>query len=99
MTRTFTAVAAAALATLTTFAATSSAHAASTTVEIADLDLSTAEGQAKLEARITRAARKVCSDMVPGSRVASIDEACVSQARTAIEKQLTARRAPSRIGG
>jgi UrcA family protein len=99
MTRTFTAVAAAALATLATFSATSSAHAASTTVQTADLDLSTAQGQAKLEARIARAARKVCSDATTGSRIADVDEACVSQARAAIGKQLTARRAASRNGG
>ena len=99
MTRMFTAAAAAALATLATFAGTSSAQAATTTVQVDDLDLSTAQGQAKLESRITRAARKVCSDATTGSRIADVDEACVSKARAAIEKQLTARRPASRNGG
>jgi UrcA family protein len=100
MTRTFTAVAAAALATFATFAATSGAHAATTTtVEIADLDLSTAKGQAKLESRITRAAREVCKDAVTGSRVSAIDADCVKNARASIEKQLAARRVSPSNGG
>jgi UrcA family protein len=99
MTRTFTAAAAAALATVATFAATSSARAETTTVQIGDLDLSTAEGQAKLESRIDRAARRVCKDAVTGSRVAAIDAECVKNAKASIEKQLTARSATSRNGG
>lgn len=99
MTRTFTAAAAAALATFATFAATSGAHAETAAVQVGDLDLSTAEGQAKLESRIARAARKICSDTLTGSRIANVDADCVSKARASLEKQLTARRATTRIGG
>ena len=99
MTRTFTAAAAAALATFATFAATSGAHAETTTVQVGDLDLSTAEGQAKLDSRIASAARRVCKDTLTGSRIPSVDPDCVSKARASLEKQIAARRAPSRIGG
>ena len=99
MTRTLTAAAAAALATLATFAAMSSAHAKSTAVQVADLDLSTAAGQAKLESRIASAARAVCKSEITGSRMARIDESCVAQARASIEKQLAARRTTSTNGG
>ncbi|MCA1661178.1 MAG: UrcA family protein [Novosphingobium sp.] len=99
MTRKLTALAAAALATLSTFAATVPASAETATVRIADLDLSTAEGQAKLEARIARAARRVCSEVMTGSRIPDVDEACVSKARASLDRQIAARRAPSRSGG
>ena len=98
MTRTL-AAAAAAFATFACFAATSQAFAETTTVKIADLDLSSAKGQAKLEQRITRAARDVCSDATTGSRIATIDTACVANARAAIERQLASRRPQPQNGG
>jgi UrcA family protein len=99
MTRSLTAAAAAALATFATFSMMPNAYAATTTVEIADLDLNSAEGQAKLDARIARAARAVCKDAVTGSRVSAIDADCVKTAKASIEKQLAARRASPRNGG
>jgi len=100
MTRSLTAAAAAALATFATFSMMPTAHAATTTtVQIDDLDLNSAEGQAKLDSRIARAAREVCKDAVTGSRVAAIDQDCVKNAKASIEKQLAARRASPRNGG
>ena len=100
MTRSLTAAAAAALATFATFSMMPSAHAASTTtVQVDDLDLSNAQDQAKLDGRIARAARAVCSDAVTGSRVSSVDAQCVKNAKASIEKQLAARRASPRNGG
>lgn len=99
MIRTSTAAAAAAIATLFTFAAMPSAHAESTAVQVADLDLSTDDGQAKLDSRIDRAVRNVCSEAITGSRIATIDKDCASRARASIEKQVASRRATSRNGG
>ena len=101
MTRILTAGAAAALATFATFAALPAAHAATstTTVQIADLDLASAEGQAKLDARIARAAREVCKDAVTGSRIARVDAECVAKTRAQFDRQVAARRSGSRIGG
>jgi UrcA family protein len=98
MTRTI-AAAAAAFATFACFATTSAAFAETAAVQITDLDLSSADGQAKLEQRITRAARAVCSSAVTGSRIAKVDAACVGKARAAIEQQLASRRAQSQNGG
>lgn len=99
MSRMFTAAAAAAFANALTFAAMPSAHAATAKVEVADLDLSSADGQAKLESRIASAARSVCKSTVTGSRIAKVDAECVTKARSAIEKQLAARRSTSQNGG
>ena len=97
--RTLFAAAAAAFATVASFSAASSAHAETAAVQIADLDLNTGEGQAKLESRITRAARQVCADDRTGSRIRSVDTECVGRARAAIEKQVAARRTSTAIGG
>lgn len=96
MNRTLVAAAAAAFATLATFG---SSHAATTVVQTADLDLATAEGQAKLDSRIERAVRLVCSDVATGSRIARADVGCMAQARASIEKQVAARHATPRNGG
>ena len=96
MNRTLVAAAAAAFASFATIGAS---HAATTAVETAGLDLTTAEGQAKLESRIERAVRIVCSDAVTGSRIAWIDKGCMAKARASIEKQVAARRATPRNGG
>ena len=98
MTRTF-AAAAAAFATFTCFAITSQASAETARVITSDIDLSSAEGQAKLEKRIAFAARAVCSQKVTGSRMARVDSECVASARASIEKQLAARRGSSVNGG
>lgn len=99
MIHTSTAAAAAAFAIFATFAAMPSAHAKSTAVQVADLDLSTAAGQAKLDTRINRAVRNVCSEAVTGSRIATIDKDCAVKARASIEKQIAARRTTPRNGG
>lgn len=96
MNRTLFAAAAAAFATLATLG---SSHAATAAVETADLNLATTEGQAKLQSRIDRAVRSVCSEVVVGSRIAQADKSCMAQARASIEKQVTARRTTSRNGG
>ena len=96
MSRTLVAAAAAAFASFATIGAS---HAATTAVETAGLDLTTAEGQAKLESRIDRAVRIVCSDAVTGSRIPQVDKGCMAQARASIEKQVAARRATPRNGG
>jgi UrcA family protein len=98
MTRTF--AAAAAFATFTCFAMTSQASASDTAhVQVADLDLSSAEGQAKLEKRVALAARTVCGEAYTGSRIRTVDQDCMTRARAYVERQLAARRAPSRNGG
>ena len=89
--------AAAASATLATFGATS--HAATTAVQTADLDLTTAEGQATLDSRINRAVRAVCSETLTGSRIAQVDKDCMAHARGTIAKQVASRRAFLRNGG
>ena len=96
MNRTLAAAAAAAFATLATFGAS---HAATTAVQTNDLDLATAEGQARLDSRINRAARTVCSEAITGSRIAHADKACMARARAAVEKQVAARRVTPRNGG
>jgi UrcA family protein len=96
MNRTFVAAAAAAFATLATFGVS---QAATTAVQTSDLDLTTAEGQAKLDSRIDRAVRAVCSEAITGSRIARVDKGCQATARASIEKQIAARRATQRNGG
>jgi UrcA family protein len=96
MNRTLMAAAAAAFATLATFGAS---QAATSAVETSDLDLATPAGQAKLESRIDRAVRAVCSEAITGSRISRVDKGCMAQARASIEKQVAARRAAPRNGG
>lgn len=94
MTRTF--IAAAAFAT---FAIAGAAQAATATIQVGNLDLATAEGQATLDAKIQAAARKVCSAPVPASRILRIDESCTSKARASVEQQVAALRTATRNGG
>ena len=94
MTRTF--IAAAAFAT---FAIAGTAQAATTTVHTSDLNLATAEGQAKLVARLDRAARRVCSDTISNSHLLVTDRDCVAHARAMVEQQLAERRTAPRNGG
>ena len=96
MNRTLAAAAAATFAALAPFGAS---HAATTAVHLADLDLTTAEGQARLDSRINRAVRTVCSAEVTGSRIAWVDKDCTTKARAGAEKQVAALRSPTRTGG
>ncbi|QGN55101.1 UrcA family protein [Novosphingobium sp. Gsoil 351] len=86
-------------AAFATFTIAGAAQATTATVQTKDLDLATAEGQAKLEARLDRAARNVCSEMTTSSRIRVVDSECVARARAGIEKQVAARRAGSSNGG
>ena len=99
MSRTF--IAAAAFATFATFATVGAgaAQAATTTIQVGKLDLTSAEGQASLDAKIDAAARKVCSAPVPASRILRVDESCASKARASVEQQVAALRTATRNGG
>ena len=99
MSRTF--IAAAAFATFATFATVGvgAAQAATTTIQVGKLDLTSAQGQASLDAKIDAAARKVCSAPVPASRILRVDESCASKARASVERQVAALRTATRNGG
>jgi UrcA family protein len=88
-----------AAAAVASFGLAAGANAATTSVQTSDLNLASAEGQAKLQTRLDRAARKVCSDTVTSSRIRAIDSECVARARAAVEKQLAAQRSTSSNGG
>lgn len=84
------ALAAAALCTAALFS-TPAAFAAEVNVTYADLDLSSAEGQSKLQTRIEQAAVKACDTdriatgtILSGSRSGS----CVKQARKSAKRQV-----------
>ena len=94
MTRTL--IAAAAFAT---FAISGAAQASTATIQVGNLDLTTAEGQATLDAKIGSAARKVCSAPVAASRILRVDESCVGKARASVERQVAALRIATRNGG
>ena len=96
MTRTF--IAAAAFATFATVGA-GAAQAATTTIQVGKLDLATAEGQARLDAKIEAATRRVCSAAVPASRILRVDESCATKARASVEQQVAALRSATRNGG
>ena len=96
MSRTF--IAAAAFATFATVGA-GAAQAATTTIQVGKHDLTSAEGQASLDAKIDAAARKVCSASVPASRILRVDESCASKARASVERQVAALRIATRNGG
>ena len=91
---------AAALATFATAGAALAGEAPAgrqTTVRYADLDLTTAAGQAKLDQRIDRAARAACSSQVD-SRIARVDAACFAHAKASTEREMAAVRAVPRGG-
>ena len=94
MTRTL--IAAAAFAS---FAFAGTAQAATTTIQVGKLNLTSAAGQATLDAKIDAAARKVCSVTVPASRILRVDESCASKARASVEQQVAALRTATRNGG
>lgn len=71
-------------------------------VEYADLNLSTPEGQARLERRIETAARSVCSvhENRPGTRIRSPElDTCLANARASGKKQMAAIVSDQRRGG
>jgi UrcA family protein len=100
MSRTLVA-AAAAFATLATFATGTAATAREIAVSYADLNLDTAAGRDRLEARIHRAARSACGDY-ESRRPLSEREAvsrCVRSARESARTQMAARMSDIQIGG
>lgn len=80
------------IATVAAVAAASIATAAfAETVELKfkDLDLTTPQGQARLERRITSAERQACPDeVITGTR---LNNAAASECRAAVRKQIMAR--------
>lgn len=71
-------------------------------VEYRDLNLMTEEGQAKLDARIDDAARKVCKldEIRTGTRIPSSDrKKCFTQARKSVETQMASLISAERLGG
>lgn len=61
--------------------AAQSAAASQVSVQHADLDLSTAQGQAELDKRIDRAARKACTVSAPtGTMLKKLDQECYASA-------------------
>jgi UrcA family protein len=92
-------VTAAAIAACACLAIAPQASAGTAHVRFADLDLSSAEGQAELQKRIATAARTVCSYTTTGTRIRSVDAECMPRARASIEHQLVGRRASAANGG
>lgn len=78
------------------------ALAGSTNVVFADLDLSTAEGQARLEKRVDRAARALCNmdEKRVGTRIRHPETiACYKEAKAKAHAQVAALSEQSRKGG
>lgn len=76
--------------------------AQSTSVQFDDLNLSTPEGQKKLDRRINAAARQVCqvSQGITGTRVKSRGQsACLKKARKSATKQVAAMISEAQRGG
>ncbi|OZA92064.1 UrcA family protein [Altererythrobacter sp. H2] len=73
-----------------------------TSVQYADLNLSHPEGQAALERRIDRAARKVCGldQQRTGTRLVPLEDTrCYRQAKAEAKKQVAAAAAEQQLGG
>ncbi len=71
-------------------------------VNLADLDLATAEGQRELDQRLKRAVRTVCrtKDLTTGSRILSEDARdCIAKARTGVKQQMAALSINQQRGG
>jgi len=87
-------LAAAVLGAATVFAVPAAAETAeSVSVKYSDLDLSTSEGQARLERRITSAARTVCGmdEVTVGTRLASREaQRCFAQTKSTMHEQVAA---------
>jgi UrcA family protein len=82
-----------AVAAAAAIATSPAAAQSSLNVRYSDLDLSTADGQAKLESRIDQAARKTCGmdERTVGSRLASRDARdCYAQTKQQVHERVTA---------
>ncbi|OYU69541.1 MAG: hypothetical protein CFE28_05725 [Alphaproteobacteria bacterium PA2] len=89
--QTLTAIASLAMAALPTLALTNSAHASAYAIKVSDLDLSDANGQSILQARVNTVAANLCSDLgaPAGTRIEN-RAACESAVRAeAMEKLAT----------
>jgi UrcA family protein len=83
-------------------AASADSTGSSVTVRFADLDLSTMDGQQKLERRIERAARQVCAtdEVTTGTRVPSAQaSACYHQALRNVRSSVATAVAGNRPAG
>lgn len=70
--------------------AAQSASANQVSVQHADLDLSTPQGQAELDRRIDRAARKACTVSAPtGTMLKKLDKECYASAVSSVRQQAT----------
>ncbi len=99
-TRTF-ALAALAAAIVSANAVPALAAPRSVAVKYADLDLSTPQGQAKLDQRVDRAAKGVCTtyQVMTGSlRTANVDEKCYQEALANLKAQLATLTGPKQQG-
>ena len=91
-----------ALAAIGTAFTTAPAMAESVSIQFRDLNLNTIEGQAKLEQRIDRAARKVCqmNDHTLGTRIPDQSAAaCYRDAKKKAARQMAAVVDNQRLGG
>ena len=91
-----------ALAAIGTVFTAAPAMAESVSIQFRDLNLNTIEGQAKLEQRIDRAARKICQvdDHTMGSRIRDQDAlACYAKAKKQATQQMAAVVENQRLGG
>jgi UrcA family protein len=71
-------------------------------IEYNDLNLSTAEGQERLNQRIDRAARKLCRADEPrtGTRMPSSEaQTCLAKAKASAERQMATITGTGRLGG
>ena len=64
--------------------------AVSVKIKTSDLNLQSEAGAKTALQRINRAAKSACSDVTVGSRVAQVDQACVSDVTNQLIKQLKA---------
>ena len=91
-----------AMAVTATPALAGSGDVASKSVGYADLNLSTPEGQARLDQRIESAAKSVCRvyEIRTGTRLPSSQaNACLANARASAKKQVSAVMAETQRGG
>ncbi|NVE95377.1 UrcA family protein [Altererythrobacter lutimaris] len=91
MTKTFAAAAACSLALIANPALAGNADTQKMSVEYGDLDLSSPQGQARLNTRIDKAARKVCgmNEIQTGTRIRSDDaQRCYDKAVNSATKSM-----------
>lgn len=91
-----------ALAAIGAVLATAPVSAKNIKIEYRDLNLATAEGQAVLQHRITKAAKKVCgyNDLRTGTRATTRDmRLCLVQAKKSAKSQMASLAEDDRLGG